>query len=126
MALGCGSELDRLPGAHVGTLDSNNQLSRMANLRPGSESDLVADVTHHAGGETRSGARLTIRRVGESAGNPVFEADLDGLCTLRFEGYEGGRLGDGLQAPSCVCVADGRPIEGARSSSEASTRDVSS
>ncbi|MEZ4379993.1 MAG: hypothetical protein R3A79_01505 [Nannocystaceae bacterium] len=114
LAVGCGSDLDRLPGTYVGSLDSANQHSRMANLRPDDAGAYQADITHYSGGDSRQGAQVTIRKVGDSAGNPVFEADLAGLCTLRFEGHDGGHLGDGLQRPTCVCMADGRPIEGAR------------
>ncbi|MCA9658932.1 MAG: hypothetical protein KC486_11360 [Myxococcales bacterium] len=112
LAAACGSDLDRLPGTYVGSLDSANQHSRMANLRPDDAGAYQADITHYSGGDTRQGAQVTIRKVGEAAGNPVFEADLAGLCTLRFEGHDGGHLGDGLQSPTCACMADGRPIEG--------------
>ncbi|MEZ4383550.1 MAG: hypothetical protein R3A79_19625 [Nannocystaceae bacterium] len=109
--LGCGDELDRLPGAYVGVLDSARQLSRAENIRGNDQGSFDADVTGYAGGESRSGATVTIREVGEVAGNRVYEADLAGICVLRFEGYEGGRLADGLQSPRCTCAAD-RVVEG--------------
>jgi hypothetical protein len=109
---GCGSDLDRLPGTYVGSLDSANQHSRMANLRADEAGAYQADITHYSGGETRQGAEVTVRKIGESAGNLVFEADLAGLCTFRFEGHEGGHLGGGLQSPRCACIADDRRIEG--------------
>lgn len=107
----CGSAADDLPGTYTGRLHTSRQGSRMENLRPNGDS-FAADVTHFTGSTTNDGARVEIRAIGERGGNPSFEADLAGICTVAFQYLDGGHLSDNMLGPTCRCETDRGVVEG--------------
>lgn len=109
---GCTSARQELPGSYAGDLTSNNQASVAQNVRPDGKGGRVATVRHFAGGTTATGVRVTVRDLGDVRGNPTFTADLDGLCTLRFQLLQGGALSSNLEKSSCGCVLEGQRVDG--------------
>jgi len=108
----CKTAHDEIPGTYTGDLVSNNQASRMQNKKPDGKGGLVADVTSYSGGRTTTGARVVIRDVGTSHGNPTLSADLNGICSLRFQLLGDGQLASNLEMSTCGCVLEGQRVDG--------------
>lgn len=108
----CTSTREKIPGAYSGELTSNDQASLMRDRRPDGKGGFVAKVTHYSGSTTTAGARVAIRDVGDVHGHPTFSADLAGICSLRFQLLEGGRLASNLEQSVCGCVLDGERVAG--------------